>query len=40
MSYCRWSTPIPEMTHDVDLSSDKMMEICSGGFYGLWTKYM
>ena len=40
MSYCRWSTPIPELTPDVDLSSDKMMEICSGGFYGLWTKYM
>jgi hypothetical protein len=40
MSYCRWSTPIPELTPDVDLSWKKMMEIYSDGGYELWAKYM
>ena len=40
MSYCRWSTPIPELTPDVDLSWEKMMEICPDGRYELWAKYM
>ena len=40
MSYCRWSTPIPELTPDVDLSWEKMMEVCPDGGYELWAKYM
>jgi hypothetical protein len=28
------------MTPDVDLSWEKMMEICPDGGYGLWAKYM
>ena len=39
MSYCRWSTPIPELTPDVDVSFDKMMELYEAGGYKLWAKY-
>ena len=40
MSYCRWSTPIPELTPDVDVSFDKMMELYEAGGYKLWAKYL
>jgi len=40
MSYCRWSTPIPELTPDVDVSFDKMMELYEKGGYKLWAKHL
>ena len=40
MSYCRWSTPIPELTPYVDVSFDKMMELYEAGGYKLWAKYL
>jgi len=40
MSYCRWSTPVPELTPDVDVSFDKMMELYEAGGYKLWAKYL
>ena len=40
MSYCRWSCPIPELTPDVDLSFDKIMELYTDGGYELWAKYL
>jgi len=40
MSYCRWSTPIPELTPDVDVSFDKEMELWLAGGYELWAKYL
>lgn len=40
MSYCRWSSPVPELTPDVDVSIKKILEV-----YGLtgvdgWTRYI
>jgi len=41
MSYCRWSCPVPELTPDVDVSAEKMMEICSkGGGFNDWLQYL
>lgn len=39
MSYCRWSTPVPELTPDVDVSFDKVFELYEAGGYELWEKY-
>lgn len=39
MSYCRFSTPIPELSPDVDLSMNKMLELLSGG-YSVWKAYL
>jgi hypothetical protein len=38
MSYCRWSTPIPELTPDVDVSFEKIMELMMDG-YEAYVKY-
>jgi len=38
MSYCRWSSPVPELTPDVDLSFDKTMELMKQG-YEVYKKY-
>ena len=40
MSYCRWSSPVPELTPDVDLSFEKMMEIYEKSGYDGWKKYL
>ena len=41
MSYCRWSCPVPELTPDVDVSTEKMLEIYNkGGGFGDWTQYL
>lgn len=41
MSYCRWSCPVPELTPDVDVSTEKMLEIYSKeGNFGDWMQYL
>ena len=38
MSYCRLSSPVPELTPDVDLSFEKIMELMKQG-YKAYEKY-
>ena len=39
MSYCRLSSPVPELTPDVDLSFEKIMELMKQGGYTAYEKY-